>query len=389
MNKFCFIKNVTLRIFKDKQRNLLLNMGNRTFVQSKTIPFNKTQMKSFTASNDENQEELLVNSNLDKVDNKIAPFLEKPLENKEQEESTLKQEGMPFIQYSHPILPFTQIINKNFNRKELLFNLALKYGKITQIDDETTQIDDIVLYFDKEDNKKINKDEGFNFGILCQIKVKKNNYFVVEGLNKILQVKSTIGFGKYRFFKPHHATEINPSFTNSEEYYITSNNHLKDIIHKLDFIKSVLNYEGDNFGNMNLKFNFDIEEIKSYVKSTEDKLHTNVDFTAKEVIYQEYFFEIYKFISYFVMKLNFFKTTFFQTEFDFNKYFQTKEIIEKLAHINGEMTTFSEFLELKYEKYKFKFNYQLNFENPFVKTNEDDVKRLVKYKLSLEHKISN
>lgn len=389
MNKFCFLKNATLRIFKDKQRNFLSNMTTRTFLQSKTNPFNKSQKKYISSNNDENQEDLIVNSTLDKVDTKIAPFLEKPLENKDQDDSTLKQEGMPFIQYSHPILPFTQIINKNFNRKELLFNLALKYGKITQIDEETTQIDDIVLYFDKEDNKKMIKDEGFNYGILCQIKVKKNNYFVVEGLDKILQVKSTIGFGKYRFFKPHHATEISPSFTNSDEYFLSTNNHIKEIIKNLNFVQSVLNHEEDNFGNMKLKFNFEFENIEDYIKSIEVKLENKLEINVKEVIYQEYFLEIYKFISYFVMKLNFFKTTFFQTEFDFNKFFQTKEIIEKLANINAELTTFSEFLELKYEKYKFKFNYQLNFENPFIKTNEDDVKRLIKYKLALEHKISN
>lgn len=385
MNKLFFRKNLTSFLKGNHRISLFLYRNNvKGFFN-----LHKNIKKHFSTNDNNNPDEEIIVENLDKVETKITPFQEKPLEHKDQEDTTLKQEGMPFIQYSHPILPFTQIINKNFNRKELLFNLALKYGKITQIDEETTQIDDIVLYWDKEDIKKINKEEGHNYGILCQIKVKKNNYFVIEGLNKILQVKSTIGFGKYRFFKPNHATEITPIYTLSEEYYKNSFVLVKEISEKLEFIKNVLNHEEDNFGMLKLKFPFELNEIKLYLHDIENRISNAENELVKETLYQEFFLEIYKFISYFIMKLNFFKTTFFQTEFEFFKYFQNREILEKLVGINSELNNFSEFIDLKYEKYGFKFNYNLNFDNPFAKNTEEEVKRLQKYKLALEHKISN
>ena len=379
MNRIFFFKNLI-------EKNRISIYIGQNYMKS-NYNLTKTHKIYFSSDNNSNKrEEELSEENLEKIETKIAPFQEKPLDNKDQEDSTLKQEGMPLIQYSHHILPFAQIINKNFNRKELLFNLALKYGKITQLDDETTQIDDIVLY---KDDKKLNKDESFNYGILCQIKVKKNNYFIIEALDKILQIKSTEGFGKYRFFKPHHATEIFPTFTNSDEYYYTTLNLLKDIVQRLDFVKTVLSYEDDNFGNIKYNFNFEYNDIKLYIQKHDYKINTvNDDPTSKEIFYQEYFLEIYKYISYFAIKLNFLKSNFFQTEFDFNKYFQTREILEKLQGISSELNSFCEFLELKYEKYGFKFSYQLNFENPFKKSSEDDVKRLQKYKQALEHKIS-
>ena len=384
MNKILFQKYFQ-RILMDKNRISIKLCQNSINSKFSII---KTKKMLFSSNNDSNnKEEELIVENLEKIETKITPFQEKPLENKEIDDSALKQEGMPFIQYSHPILPFTKIINKNFNRKELLFNLALKYGKITQIDDETTQIDDIVLYFDKDD-KKLNKDESFNYGILCQIKVKKNSYFIIEALDKVLQVKSTIGFGKYRFFKPHQASEISPSFTISEEYFKTTLGLTKEIIERLEFVKTVLSYEDDNFGNLKYKFNFEANDIKSYIMLIEERADKIDDPNIKDIMYQEYFLEIYKFNSFFVMKLNFFKTTFFQTEFDFNKYFQTKDILEKLQSISSELNSFCEFLELKYEKYRFKFSYQLNFDNPFKNNSEDDIKRLQKYKMALEHKIS-
>ena len=385
MNKLFFRKNLTSFLKGNHRISLFLYRNNvKGFFN-----LHKNIKKHFSTNDNNNPDEEIIVENLDKVETKITPFQEKPLEHKDQEDTTLKQEGMPFIQYSHPILPFTQIINKNFNRKELLFNLALKYGKITQIDEETTQIDDIVLYWDKEDIKKINKEEGHNYGILCQIKVKKNNYFVIEGLNKILQVKSTIGFGKYRFFKPNHATEITPIYTLSEEYYKNSFVLVKEISEKLEFIKNVLNHEEDNFGMLKLKFPSELNEIKLYLHDIENRISNAENELVKETLYQEFFLEIYKFISYFIMKLNFFKTSFFQTEFEFFKYFQNREILEKLVGINSELNNFSEFIDLKYEKYGFKFNYNLNFDNPFAKNTEEEVKRLQKYKLALEHKISN
>jgi len=384
MNRLFFHRNIRNFLKENHRISLFLNRNNVLG----NLKLHKNILKYFSSNNNENPNEEINIENIEKVDTKITPFQEKPLENKDQDDSTLKQEGTPFIQYSHPILPFTQIINKNFNRKELLFNLALKYGKITQIDDETTQIDDIVLYWDKEDIKKANKEEGFNYGILCQIKVKKNNYFIIEGLNKILQVKSTIGFGKYKFFKPQHATEITPLYTLSEEYYENTMALVKEITEKLESIKNVLNHEEENFGLLKLKFPFDLNEIKSFLHNFENKISNNDDPIVKEIMYQEFFLEVYKFISYFIMKLNYFKTSFFQTEFEFIKYFQTREILLKLIGINSELNSFSEFIDLKYEKYGFKFNYQLNFENPFAKTTEEEVKRLQKYKLGLEHKIS-
>ena len=154
-------------------------------------------------------------------------------------------------------------------------------------------------------------------------------------------------------------------------------------------MKTVLSYEDDNFGNIKYNFNFEYNDIKLYIQKHDYKVNTvNDDPTSKEIFYQEYFLEIYKYISYFAIKLNFLKSNFFQTEFDFNKYFQTREILEKLQGISSELNSFCEFLELKYEKYGFKFSYQLNFENPFKKSSEDDVKRLQKYKQALEHKIS-
>ena len=99
MNRIFFFKNLI-------EKNRISIYIGQNYMKS-NYNLTKTHKIYFSSDNNSNKrEEELSEENLEKIETKIAPFQEKPLDNKDQEDSTLKQEGMPLIQYSHHILPF-------------------------------------------------------------------------------------------------------------------------------------------------------------------------------------------------------------------------------------------------------------------------------------------
>lgn len=194
-------------------------------------------------------------------------------------------ESIPLIYFNQPLLPYSKITINNPNKNDLFFGLILKYGKLKVIDDETTLIQDICLFHQKDEMFKLkssNKDTVL--ATKCEIIYKKGK-LVIKALDTVYRVK-TYKPGKYKFFHLRDASRqriaypsisILNNFENlvesanlkySEAKLVSLNTYIESCLDSLSSITTTvqeinknLETEEEYFGENNHSFSFKFSDI--------------------------------------------------------------------------------------------------------------------------------
>lgn len=315
---------------------------------------------------------------------------------KEKEESKEKEkekiENFPLIHYSFPIVPHAKIVINNPSKNDLLFNMFIKYGKLTPIDEDVTIIDDITLFFEKDDygshgTKSTPKKEitPHVLGVLCKITYQNKDKLIIEGLDTIFKIKS-LRAGKLKFFNPKETQTIETNFVEDKEYYDSILNYLEGIITNHDYIRNSLKLDPDYFQDGNkISFEFTIEEIENLIKEMkESKTNEKINENLKVLT---------KISNYFILKAHTFSNlihSFTNPANDLFKILYLNDLKAKVEKINDFYSNIQNFIHLKYDFYCFPQPQNLHFqtENPFAHQNEEEKKRINKYKDAVDNKIS-
>lgn len=396
--------------------NPLFNYNNKYFSNnSKNSPPNKDENDSDSESNNkENEKEIKIikltpeeeqslddftgetnsglSNNLGNNNNPSSNSTESNSANNPQ--SKEKIENYPLIHYSNPILPYSKITINNPSKNDILFNMLIKYGKLTPIDEETTIIEDITLFFEKDDPfafnlKSMPKKElsPHILGVLCKITYLNKEKLVIEGLNKIYKVKS-LRSGKLKFFNPKETNTVDTHMDSDNPEYVTDCFKLfENITNTHEYIVQALKLDPDYFNDGNkTSFNFNIAEIKEKLSEImENKpIDSDVESTLKQLI--QYSF-------YFILKANTFSNIIYQGSNISNEVFKMLYISDlklKLEKILESFENIQKFINVKYEFYNFPKPQDLQFqtENPFNHDTEVEMNRINKYKDVIENKIS-
>lgn len=212
---------------------------------------------------------------LEEKEAKIIEILKEGLQNgssgpiMESEELKSIIDFHPLIFFSHPVLPYSTITINNPNRNDVFLGLALKYGKLTAVDEETTNIEDITVFFEKEDPlKKKEIAPNFLFGTVCRLSFNKQR-LIIEGTEKLNRIK-TVRQGKYKSYKSKDATELNIEYSINETYSRECQNLLENILLHHQNIISQIEFKENQFSDIDMKFFFDLDDIKANLRAFED-----------------------------------------------------------------------------------------------------------------------
>ena len=313
-------------------------------------------------------------------------------ETKEKEKDKEKVDNFPLIHYSFPIVPYAKIIINNPSKNDLLFNMLIKYGKLTPVDEEVTIIDDITLFFEKDEfssqsGKSIQKKEitPHVLGVLCKITYQNKEKLIIEGLDKIYKIKS-LRSGKLKFFNPNETQTVDVTFVENSEYFESLLNCFEGILTNHEYIRNSLKLESDHFQEGNkIAFTYTLGEIKNLIfgmknlKSSED-LSKNLKILSK-------------ISNYFILKAYTFSNlihSFSNPANDLFKILYVNDMKLKLEKISEFYASLQNFIHLKYDFYCFPQpqNLQFQTDNPFAHQNEEEKKRINKYKDAVDNKIS-
>jgi ATP-dependent Lon protease len=386
-------------------------------------------------------------------------------------------ELLPLIYFYQPILPYNQITIHVPNKMDLFFGLILKYGKIKVIDEETTLIQDICLFNEKEEMLKNNNINGkqWVYGTKCEILYKKGK-LEIKGLDCIYKIK-TLKPGKYKFFNVNDAIKYDigtpaMNFINYEQF--TSNlleksskqqksklqsflgkfhhlnayldkchNYFKNIMMLTDTINKNLELDENFFGDNNQSFLFKYQDISNMLEfynsenvsntltnvfdefklasedeefmdylnkeNKEDKFEQNNDQQQEEqkpnkfhekqeylksliddshFVISKYFDDLIKFQNYFTLKTHIIYNAIYSNPNELENLQNFNDLQEKLFEIDLLLEKVNNFIDLKYNVYKFSKRYRLNVDNPMANKTEEEKKLINKYKEAYESKIS-
>jgi ATP-dependent Lon protease len=338
-------------------------------------------------------------------------------EKKEERENLIK---FPLIYNMVPIIPYSKLTLTNLHRNDLFFSLIMKYGRLNLVDEEKNYIEDIAVFFEKEEYLKTHI-----LGTVCKVTYINQEKLVVEGLDKMYSIKSE-KLGKLKFFYPSENTQIkmeNEVFENTDysSNNIKTNTNLqlnniqecdalfKEIKESHDYILNHLKLKNDFFGEYDVSFDFDSESISNYIQTTPDELKTNSmnnnvdrsneDHNTSESIeqislekpsenFQNYLSDLFKFTYYFIHKVNTFSNSIYNHSDEFQNILQIKDLKKRLVKIKEAFESMINLIKLKHVFYQFPTDLKLKFENPFAKQTEPEINRILKYKEALENKLS-
>jgi endopeptidase La len=360
--------------------------------ENKDVKESQSETKILKISIDEEQtiEEFTQNltSNNNNTNKDSTNFSKEKEESKEKE----KVENFPLIHYTFPIVPHARIVINNPSKNDLLFNMLIKYGKLTPIDEDVTIIDDITLFFEKDEFgthgvKSTPKKEitPHVLGVLCRITYQNKEKLIIEGLDKIFKIKS-LRSGKLKFFNPKETQTVETSFSENEEYFESLLNYFEGIISNHDYVRNSLKLDPDYFQDGNkISFANTTEEIKNLVKEMKENKSSE---SLKENLKV-----LSKISNYFILKAYTFSNlihSFTNPANDLFKILYLNDLKHKVEKINEFYANLQNFIHLKYDFYCFPQpqNLQFQTENPFAHQNEEEKKRINKYKEAVDNKIS-
>jgi len=348
------------------------------------------------------------------------------------EDQKSKIDFHPLIFYQHPILPYSIITINNPNRNEVFLGLALKYGKLTAVDEETTNIEDITVFFEKEDPlKKKEISPNFLLGTECKLSYNKQR-LIIEGTEKINRIKS-VRQGKYKSYKSKDAVELSLEYSIDEAYSKDCAAVLENILSLHENIIAQIDFKENQFSDMDMKFPFELKDIRENLntllttinnpdriviedlksnngdmnKTEESKGHQenkvnevyiengvnlenaeNAHISIENAATEKFLSELAKHSYYLTLKLNTFANNVYGLTNDFIKILHITDLKERLEKILENYSNIASLLNLKYNEYDFPKNFKLNFNNPFINESEADKLRIQKYKDSIEYKMS-
>jgi len=313
---------------------------------------------------------------------------------KEKEESKEKEkvENFPLIHYTFPIVPHAKIVINNPSKNDLLFNMLIKYGRLTPIDEDVTIIDDITLFFEKDDfgNHSVKSTPRKEItphvlGVLCRITYQNKEKLIIEGLDKVYKIKS-LRSGKLKFFNPKETQTVETSIVQNEEYFNLILNCFESIINNHEYIRDSLKLEPDYFQDGNkVSFAYSFDEIKNLIQEIRNSNSSeNLDENLKILS---------KIYNYFILKAYTFSNlihSFSNPTNDLFKILYFNDLKVKVEKVTEFYSNLYNFIHLKYDFYCFPQpqNLQFQTENPFAHKNDEEKKRINKYKDAVENKIS-
>ena len=220
---------------------------------------------SDTISADITDDKLDLTTNLDSASNP-SEAIQANSTNENSDDMKYKADFNPLIFFSHPILPYSSITINNPNRNDIFLGLALKYGKLTAIDEETTNIEDITVFFEKEDPaKKKEILSNLLLGTVCKLSYNKQR-LIIEGTEKINRIKS-VRQGKYKSYKAKDAVELAMEWSNTKEYAKDCEGLLANVLAFHQNIINQIDFKENQFNEVEMKFPFDLAEIKNNLES--------------------------------------------------------------------------------------------------------------------------
>jgi len=342
----------------------------------------------------------------------------------------------PLIYNLVPIIPYSKLTLSNLHRNDLFFSLIMKYGRLNLVDEEKNYIEDIAVFFEKEEYLKTHI-----LGTVCKVTYINQEKLIVQGLDKMFSIKSE-KLGKLKFFYPSENTQIkmeneipeNPEHTsnniNNVESSMNMNNiQLQNYIHECnalfkeikeshDYILNHLKLKNNFFGEYELSFDFDSDTISNFIQTTADELETknaptttiytvdkpneecnsateNLEKTSLEkqkpsdnIQEEEYLSSLFKFTYFYIHKVNTFSNSIYNHSDEFQNIIQQKDLKKRLLRIKDAFDGMINLIKLKHVFYQFPTDLKLNFENPFAKQTEPEINRILKYKEALENKLS-
>lgn len=329
---------------------------------------------------------------------------------KEKEKATDKENltKFPLIYNLVPIIPHSKLTLVNLHRNDLFFSLVMKYGRLNLIDEDRNCIEDIAVFFEKEEYSK-----SHILGTVCKVTYVNQEKLIVEGLDKMYSIK-TDKLGKLKFFYPHENTLIRMDNENDSEETVDMSgaeaqlSHVQEIeaLFKTikadhDFLSEHLKISDDYFGEYDLTFGFDSVKIEEFIsnKPSEQKVSSNTN-NLSEVVeqgennemkinnFQNYLNELFKFSYFYILKLNTFSNLIYNHSEDFQNILHIRSLKKRLLKIKESMTGMISLIKLKHVFYDFPTDLKLNFENPFSKQTKLELNRILKYKEALDNKLS-
>lgn len=397
------MKKIILNSFKNLNKDKLKINFSANLYSFKITKYNLLNKKQFCIkdksdennNNDNNNDNINDNNTLtDKEAKEILKFADinarkneivQEKENTSEQEQKENTETLPLVYYINPIVPFSKTMIKNPNRNDLFFSLILKYGKLTVVDDETTIIEDVVVFSDKDERGlgyfKYNEADRNVLGVVCRITYKNKENLTIEGLNKSYLIKYSKP-GKYKFFNLNEATLIEHDYVATKDNVNNALDFFDKIVKSHDFISNKLNLGLDTFNLNDIKYDFNITDIKSYLSEREA-----LDLESKESL-EKILSELNRFAFYFIQKLDTFNSISNAGFEDVNKILVQHDLNKKLEKLFNDYDSIENLLRTKYDEYKFPKNFKLNHENPFVKDTLEDKNRILKYKEIIENKMN-
>lgn len=387
---------------------------------NKPKPKKKQAINLFLEEENESMNDFL---NMDKDDEIEIESGKGSLSEKSEAERNQERENLikfPLIYNMVPIIPHSKLTLTNLHRNDLFFSLIMKYGRLNLVDEEKNYIEDIAVFFEKEEYLKTHI-----LGTVCKVTYINQEKLVVQGLDKMYSIKSE-KLGKLKFFYPNENTQIkmeNEVFENPE--HASNNIHtnmnlqqkyihecdalFKEIKESHDYILNHLKLKNSFFGEYDISFDFDSESISDFIQSTPDELKTNSmnnsvdklneDRNSAESIekislekpsegFEEYLSELFKFTNFYIHKVNTFSNSIYNHSDEFQNILQQKDLKKRLLKIKEAFDGMINLIKLKHVFYQFPTDLKLNFENPFAKQTEPEINRILKYKEALENKLS-
>ena len=347
-----------------------------------------------------------------KIDDKDSVInsidIKEKTDDQNEQEKEINISTIPLIYWSQPILPYCQFKIINPNRSDLFFGLLLKYGKLRVVDEDTTIIEDVCLYNEKDDTTK-NKD--FVLGIKCEVSYKKG-LLVITALDEVFKV-DLIKPGRYKFFNsiesPRHKTKLpNLSFLLEKDTSLDSYKHeqkelihnyslkclelLNKIISNIDKLEESLDLQEEYFGENELKFIFDLKNIKQSVDFFNKELNENLKNQSNDelhYLYLKFFLDLNKFLNYLTLKTFHYSNLIYGNCKEFMNLIQMTDIHSKLEEIDNLLDSQAKLINLKYNFYNFPKSYKFNIQNPFSNKTKEEIDLITKYKDIIDAKISD
>lgn len=329
--------------------------------------------------------------------NEFANVTNSDIKNSENAENAeiLEKEQIkfPLIYNLVPIFPYAKLTLTNLHRNDLFLSLVMKYGKLNLFENEKNQIEDIAVYFEKEDYLK-----SAVLGTVCKITYLNNEKLIVEGLDNIYSIKSD-KLGKLKFFRPSENKKIKMEIEDLENneakqmvYIDIIEDLFKEIKSKHDFLLQHLKISEDFFGEYDISFDFNSQSIQEFIasKDVKEKINSTNEPQNEENgdNFQQYLSELFKFTYFYIHKINTFSWQTYNNSDEIHNLLSICNLKNRLTKIKDCLSNMVNLIELKHNTYKFPLDLKLNFENPFAKNTESDLQRIQKYKEALENKLS-